>query len=193
MLLAIRPRHMGSVLPMPTGFPMNKSLLLAAGAALLAAGCSTYQSVSPVENSRYGDPVGSRAAASDNHLCVVPGAATGSDFIQSFRASAEARGYQVTLLQPGSPIESCRLTAIYVATGQTVWRKFLSSADITVFRNGERVGKAIYNANRSSGGLNFSDLISPEEKLNELTAQLLPAVGNQRNNAQSAPQAGQPG
>ncbi|HBD35641.1 MAG TPA: hypothetical protein DC084_18855, partial [Cupriavidus sp.] len=60
---------------------------------------------------------------------------------------------------------ACPMTATYTAQRQTFVTPFLVSVDITVFRNGERAGKAIYNANRSAGGINLSHLIQPDSKI----------------------------
>lgn len=184
---------------------MNKALL-AAGLGLLATACSTYQSVSPVDRVEQADPIAARQPdygtawtsipgnAANNPrsatpgprnkslggegelFCIIPNPLSGNEFVASLRESLLARGFEVKLLQPYASVASCPLTATYAAKSQWFWSTFLSSADITVFRNGDRVGKAVYNANRSAGGINLSNFVPADSKIEELVEQLMPGL-----------------
>lgn len=184
---------------------MNKALL-AAGLGLLATACSTYQSVSPVERLEQADPIAARqpdygpawtsipgngaasprtapASARNKSLgadgelfCIITNPVTGNEFVAAFRESLLARGFDVKLLQPYASVASCPLTATYAAKSQWFWSTFLASADITVFRNGDRAGKAVYSANRSAGGINLSNLVPADYKIEELVEQLMPGL-----------------
>ncbi|KWR89193.1 Sbal_3080 family lipoprotein [Cupriavidus sp. IDO] len=165
---------------------MNKALL-AASLGLLISGCSTYQAVTPVDGPDRAHPIsafqlpaggGPRGnyGANGALLCVVANPVTGNDYIESFRASLQARNFEVKLLPPDTPVVACPLVATYSARSAWFWMSYLNTVDITVFRNGERAGKAVYSANRSAGGLNLSNFVQPSAKLDELVEQLFPGM-----------------
>lgn len=182
-----------------------KRATIAAVLALLATGCSTYQSVTPVDRADQPDPIagyqpgayggpaafrvdGNRVVGADGALfCIVTNQVNGNAYVDDFAASLRARNFEVKMLPPYSSVASCPMTATYVAQRQTYITPFLSAADITVFRNGERVGKAVFNANRSAGGVNLSHLIQPGAKIEELVDRLFPGLKPQPQPAQAAP------
>ena len=182
-----------------------KRATIAATLALLATGCSTYQSVTPVDradqvdpiagyqNGAYGGPAqfrvdGNRVVGADGALfCVITNQVNGNAYVDSFASSLRARNFEVKMLPPYSSVASCPMTAVYAAQRQTYITPFLVAADITIFRNGERVGKAVYNANRSAGGINLSHLIQPDAKIEELVDRLFPGLKPQPVPAQAAP------
>jgi len=153
---------------------MQKALL-AAGLGLILAGCSTYQAVTPVEGLARDATTASTLQPADNTLlCVISSAAARNAYLPEFRDALRARGFDVRMLPPNAPVESCPLTVVYFATRQTYWNTFLDSADITVYSDGTRNGKAVFNANRSAGGVNLSNLLAPAAKLDDLVGQLFP-------------------
>ncbi|MBP0621974.1 Sbal_3080 family lipoprotein [Cupriavidus consociatus] len=175
---------------------MNKALL-AASVGLLLCGCSTYQAVTPVDpldrsdpNTAFQVPAGGGPrgdyGANGILLCVVVSPVSGNNYVEAFRASLEQRNFEVKMLQAeaAAPL-ACPMVAYYTARSAWFWTSYLDSVDITVFRQGDRVGKAIYSANRSAGGLNLSNLVDPASKLNELVEQLFPGM-------LPAPSAGRP-
>jgi len=182
---------------------MMKRATIAAALALLATGCSTYQAVTPVERVVQADPIagyqpgpyggpaqfrvdGNRVVGADGALfCVVTNTVNGNAYVETFANALRARNFEVKILPAYSSVSSCPLTATYTVQSSNYVTPFLVSADITVFRNGERVGKAIYNANRSAGGINLSNLIPPDFKIEELVDQLFPGLKSQP--AQAAP------
>ncbi|SDD12548.1 hypothetical protein SAMN05216345_106101 [Cupriavidus sp. YR651] len=182
-----------------------KRATIAAALALLATGCSTYQAVTPVDRAGQPDPIagyqpgayggpaqfrvdGNQMIGADGALfCVITNQVNGNAYLEDFAASLRARNFEVKMLPPYASVASCPMTATYTAQRQTFLTPFLVSADITVFRNGERVGKAIYNANRSAGGVNLSHLIQPGMKIEELVDQLFPGLKPQPAPEQAAP------
>jgi len=186
---------------------MMKRVTIAAALALLATGCSTYQAVTPVERAAqadqiasyqpgpYGGPAqirvdGNRVVGADGALfCVITNEANGNAYVETFANALRARNFEVKILPVYSSVSSCPMAATYTAQRSTYLTPFLVSADITVFRNGERVGKAIYNANRSAGGINLSHLIPPDMKIEELVDQLFPGLKPQPATSQAAPAA----
>jgi hypothetical protein len=183
---------------------MMKRATIAAGLALLATGCSTYQAVTPVDRvvqpdfagyqpGPYGGPAqfrvdGNRVIGADGALfCVITNEVNGNAYVETFANALRARNFDVKILPVYSSVSSCPMAATYTAQRSTFLTPFLVSADITVFRNGERVGKAIYNANRSAGGINLSHLIPPEIKIEDLVDQLFPGLKPRPAPAQAAP------
>lgn len=182
-----------------------KRVTIAAMLALLATGCSTYQSVTPVDRADQPDPIagyrpgayggpaqfrvdGNQVVGADGALfCVITNQVNGNAFLESFTKALRARNFEVKILPPYSSVASCPMTATYSAQRQTYITPFLVSADIVVFRNGERVGKAVFNANRSAGGVNLSHLIQPDAKIEDLVDQLFPGLKPQPAPAQAAP------
>nr|WP_315594772.1 Sbal_3080 family lipoprotein [uncultured Cupriavidus sp.] len=182
-----------------------KRVTIAAMLALLATGCSTYQSVTPVDRADQPDPIagyrpgayggpaqfrvdGNQVVGADGALfCVITNQVNGNAFVESFTKALRARNFEVKILPPYSSVASCPMTATYSAQRQTYITPFLVSADIVVFRNGERVGKAVFNANRSAGGVNLSHLIQPDAKIEDLVDQLFPGLKPQPAPTQAAP------
>lgn len=169
---------------------MNKALL-AAALGLTITGCSTYQAVMPVDRPEQADPLGAfqvpagsavAAGPRGNYgangalLCVVANPVSGNEYLDAFRASLQARNFEVKLLPPYAPVVSCPLVATYSAKSAWFWMSYLNSVDIIVYQNGARVGKAVYNANRSAGGINLSNFVMPERKLDELVEKLFPGM-----------------
>ncbi|MBP0629897.1 Sbal_3080 family lipoprotein [Cupriavidus sp. AcVe19-1a] len=166
---------------------MNKALL-AASVGLLLCGCSTYQAVTPVDpldrsdpNTAFQVPAGGGPrgtyGANGMLLCVVVNPVSGNNYVDAFRASLELRNFEVKMLQAeAASVLACPMVAYYTARSAWFWTSYLDSVDITVFRQGDRVGKAIYSANRSAGGLNLSNLVQPASKLDELVEQLFPGM-----------------
>lgn len=145
----------------------------------LAAGCATYETVSPVEP--LSPPLDALDAKvrimpdqADSLFCVIDNGVGGTPFFPALYKGLTRRGFDVKLLPPGSSIAACPITATYVATPQSYWRTFLSYADITVYRYGERAGRAVYDARRSQGGLNLSNWVEPDMKIEQLVDQLFP-------------------
>ncbi|CAG2132246.1 hypothetical protein LMG31506_00991 [Cupriavidus yeoncheonensis] len=169
---------------------MNKALL-AAALGLTITGCSTYQAVMPVDRPEQADPLGafqvpagSQAAtgprgsygANGALLCVVANPVSGNEYLDAFRASLQARNFEVKLLPPYAPVVSCPLVATYSARSAWFWMTYLNSVDITVYQNGARAGKAVYSANRGAGGINLSNFVMPQKTLDTLVEQLFPGM-----------------
>lgn len=150
-----------------------KIATLVASLGLLAGGCATYQTVSPVEAL---DSVARMEAGQGTLFCVIDSQAAATPYMESLNAALARRSFEVKVLPPGSSIAACPLTATYVANRQSYWRPFLVSADLTVYRNGDRVGRASYDALRSAGGLNLSNWVEPEAKIEELVDRLFPGL-----------------
>ncbi|CAG9175373.1 Sbal_3080 family lipoprotein [Cupriavidus pampae] len=177
-----------------------KRALLVTALTLMVSACSTYVAVTPVDRPDQSDPLrafqtpngvpqyridGSRVIGADGTLvCVIANTVNGNAYLSAFRSSLRARNFEVKMLPPDSSIASCPITVSYAVQEQTYWLPFVNAADITVYRNGERVGKAVYNANRSAGGLNFSHLVPADQTIEMLVEKLFPGL-----KPQPAPQA----
>ncbi|MBY4946442.1 hypothetical protein K6V92_07370 [Cupriavidus respiraculi] len=150
-----------------------KIATLVAGLGLLAGGCATYQTVSPVEAL---DSVARMEAGQGTLFCVIDSQSAATPYMESLQAALVRRSFEVKVLPPYSSIAACPLTATYTANRQSYWRPYLVSADLTIYRNGDRVGRASYDALRSAGGLNLSNWVEPEAKIEELVDRLFPGL-----------------
>jgi hypothetical protein len=163
---------------------MKRALLAAtASLGLLATGCATYQSVIPVDR---GDHIATAQPADGALFCVISNP-VGNAYMGVLRDSIQARGFEFRILTPDASVASCPYTATFVAQRSSYWRDFLSSAEIVVYIDGERAGKANYDALRSAGGLNLSNFVAPEAKIEELVDQLLPGMRPNPGTAGTAP------
>lgn len=160
---------------MRTAFPFVTAAALAL--VLTVSGCASYQAVSPVEPLAAPlDPLQATVQIRQDEetlFCVIGGQA-GTPFFPSMYNALSRRGFDVKLLPPDSSVAACPLTAVYAATQQSYWRTFLASAQITVYRHGDYAGRAFYDSRRSAGGLNLSNWVDPDAKIEELIGQLFP-------------------
>ncbi len=62
-------------------------------------------------------------------------------YVEDFAASLRARNFEVKMPLPYASIASCPMTATYTVQRQTYVTPFVSPADITIYRNGERRGQ----------------------------------------------------
>lgn len=180
-----------------------KRAILASALCLTLSACSTYLAVTPVDRPDQSDPIaafqtpagvpqyridGTRVIGADGTLlCVIANTANGNSYLNAFRASLRARNFEVKMLPPDASVATCPITVTYFVQQQTYWLPYVSAADITVYREGERVGKAVYNANRSAGGLNFSHLVPADRTIEMLVEQLFPGLKPQPATAETVP------
>lgn len=115
------------------------------------------------------------AAPEGREICVIenPAVATKEDFFAAYQRALTERGFTVRKLTPDSPVAACPLTSSYTANFRWDMAFYMAYANLKVFRNGQLVGEAMYDA--MLAGLTGKKWISAEEKLRELTKELFPA------------------
>ncbi len=131
---------------------------------LLLIGCSvkyTANSVTTVD-------------MSSKEICVIEDTRVRESFLLAYRTALEKKGFAVRVLNPGSDIASCPLTSTY--TGRWSWDfvLYMAYAEIVVYRNGTKVGDALYKAPRAGWALTTKIYKATEIKIAKMVDQLFP-------------------
>jgi len=87
---------------------------------------------------------------------------------------AESKGLSVRVLDPGAGISACPLLTTYSANWRWDLAMYMAYAEMTVYRDGNEVGKATYDA-LMGGGRVDKKFIKADEKVRELVNQLFPS------------------
>ena len=135
-----------------------KSTMIAVGAALVVAGCTISQSVTPVAGERPAE------------VCVARNDAVQMEgFHAELVRQIETRGIAVRSYDGTMP-EGCRHHVQYTANWRWDMAMYLSYAQIAVFDRGQPVGNATYDA--TQGGGNMGKFGATAEKIEPLVAEL---------------------
>jgi hypothetical protein len=139
---------------------LNHRRLGLAALALALGGCAITQNVQPV------------AALDGPQVCIIQNPAVRPGFLDTYLRVMGERGYQVRQLPAGAALTDCEVVSTY--TGRWSWdlALYMAYAEITVYRNGQQAGQAVYDARQGSGLL--SKYIKGEEKIAELVTRLFP-------------------
>ena len=76
------------------------------------------------------------------------------------------------MLDPDAGIRACPLLTTYTANWRWDLALYMAYAELTVFRDGNEIGKATYDA--LMGGGRMDKFIKADEKVRELVSQLFP-------------------
>jgi hypothetical protein len=128
--------------------------------ALLLAGCSIKQNVTPVTS----------AALSTKDICIRENASVRAGFLEAYRQALEARGLSVRVIDPAAGVTACPLLTTYTANWRWDFTMYMAYAEMVVYRDGQETGRAVYDA--LLGGMD--KFINADEKVRELTGQLFP-------------------
>jgi hypothetical protein len=141
---------------------VSRRLLWLLFVAALLAGCSIRQNVKPV----------TAAQLTSKDICVRENAAVRAGFLEAYRRALQDKGFTVRVLEPSAGITACLLLSTYSANWRWDFTMYMAYAEMTVYRDGGEIGKAVYDT--MSGGLNMNKFISADEKVYELVDQLFP-------------------
>jgi hypothetical protein len=111
----------------------NWSLVLLAVATLSACSTATKQ-VNPV------------SAGELKRICIIENPRVSFDFLGVYRKTLEGRGLQVEVLPSSAALNACPLTSRYTANYRWDLVMYLSYAEITVYREGQPAGRAMFTA-----------------------------------------------
>lgn len=144
---------------------------LSAGLVLVAvlSGCAT-SSVVPVPSAQ--QPQGQTAEGTQDaparRICIVENPRVrGKEFLDAYRKALEGRGFSVTVVQRNPQASHCPLTTRYVAYWRWDLVYYMTFAELTVYRDGKPVGRAVHNARGSR-------FISTEDAVKGLVVRLFP-------------------
>lgn len=130
---------------------------------LLFAACSIKQEVRPLR----------LAGGTGNVICIRNNPAVREGFLQAYRTRVESKGFTVRVLSPDAAVRSCSLTSTYTANWRWDLALYMAYAEILVYRDGEVIGRALYDS--LGGGGRLDKFINATEKVNELVDQLFPS------------------
>jgi hypothetical protein len=130
--------------------------------AVLLVGCSIKQNVKRV----------TAAQLTSKDICVRENAAVRAGFLEAYRRALQDKGFTVRVLEPSAGITACPLLSTYTANWRWDFTMYMAYAEMTVYRGGDEIGKAVYDT--ISGGLNMNKFINADEKVYELVEQLFP-------------------
>jgi hypothetical protein len=130
--------------------------------AVLLVGCSIKQNVKRV----------TAAQLTSKDICVRENAAVRAGFLEAYRRALQDKGFTVRVLEPSAGITACPLLSTYTANWRWDFTMYMAYAEMTVYRDGDEIGKAVYDT--ISGGLNMNKFINADEKVYELVEQLFP-------------------
>jgi hypothetical protein len=130
--------------------------------AVLLVGCSIKQNVKRV----------TAAQLTSKDICVRENAAVRAGFLEAYRRALQDKGFTVRVLEPSAGITACPLLSTYTGNWRWDFTMYMAYAEMTVYRDGDEIGKAVYDT--ISGGLNMNKFINADEKVYELVEQLFP-------------------
>ncbi|PYO45778.1 MAG: hypothetical protein DMD84_27825 [Candidatus Rokuibacteriota bacterium] len=133
---------------------------LLVGLALVA--CSIKQNVRPVTS----------ADLATREICIRENKTVREGFLEAYRQALESKGFSVRMLDPDAGIRACPLLTTYTANWRWDLALYMAYAELTVFRDGNEIGKATYDA--LMGGGRMDKFIKADEKVRELVSQLFP-------------------
>ena len=126
-------------------------------------GCAIRQRVEPVPR------------LDSREICIVNNPNVREGFLAAYQGALTAKGLRTKLLDQSALPDACPLTSTYTANWRWDLALYMAFADITVYSDGKKVGRAVYDS--LGGGGNLGKFINAEEKIKELVEQLLPGVG----------------
>jgi hypothetical protein len=129
-------------------------------AALVFGGCSISQQVDPVPR------------LETRNICIIENPDVREGFLQVYRSALDSKGFQTKMLKESALPDDCPVTSKYTANWRWDLLLYLAFADITVYANGSKVGRALYDS--LAGGGNFAKFINAENKIRELVDLLFP-------------------
>lgn len=141
-----------------------KSSLVLLIVVLMLSGCAIRQTVSPVSR------------LEGKQICIVQNPKVRAGFLEAFKQVLVDKGYEVRILEPSSPLDTCPITSTYTANWKWDLSLYMAYAAIRVYNNAKTAGEAIYDS--QGGGANMGKFINAEEKVRELVNQLFPNRGS---------------
>jgi hypothetical protein len=130
--------------------------------AVLLAACSIKQNVKPV----------TPADVATKQICIRENKAVREGFLEAYKQALESKGFSVRVLDPDAGITACPLLTTYSANWRWDLAMYMAYAEMTVYRDGNEVGKAVYDS--LLGGGRLDKFIKADEKVRELVNQLFP-------------------
>jgi len=127
---------------------------------MLLTGCAIYQTVEPA------------ASVVSGEICIVENPDVRKKFLEVYRRELEAKGYKTRVIPATSTLYDCPQVSRYSANWRWDIAYYLAFAEISVYEDGKRVGRVVYDSLR--GDANIGKFVLGEAKIEELVSQLFP-------------------
>jgi hypothetical protein len=105
-------------------------------------------------------------------ICIIDNPKVREGFLEAYRRALDHKGFQTRVLDKSATPDECPLTSTYTANWRWDLALYLAFANITVYADGRKVGRAVYDS--LGGGGNPAKFINAEKKIQELVDQLFP-------------------
>ena len=129
--------------------------------------CTITQTAHPVSFGD-GDP---------REICVIQDPRVDATFLPAFKTALARKDFSITVLKPGSSVASCPLTSTYYARWSWDFVTYMSHAVVVVYRDGAKVGEALYDAPKAGFALTTRIYETTESKVDTMVDQLFPTLG----------------
>jgi len=127
---------------------------------MLLTGCAIYQPVEPA------------ASVVSGEICIVENPDVRARFLEIYRRELEAKGYRTRVIPATSTLFDCPQVSRYTANWRWDIAYYLAFAEISVYADGKRVGRVVYDALRAD--FNIGKYVLGEAKIEQLVDQLFP-------------------
>lgn len=131
--------------------------------ALFLGGCAIKQEIKPAE---------ALSTAEKKEVCVIKNASVRESFLEAYRSALTDKRYLAKMLPIGATVKDCEVASTYTAKWRWDLGLYMAYAEINVFKDGNKVGGAVYDSMR--GGANMGKFIDADAKIKELTNQVFP-------------------
>lgn len=131
--------------------------------ALLVSGCAIKQEIKTAD---------SLATVPNKEVCVVKNSSVREGFLDTYRSALTDKKYIVRVLPESATVKDCQVASTYTAKWRWDLALYMAYAEINVFKDGDKVGGAVYDSMR--GGANMGKFIDADAKIKELTNQVFP-------------------
>ncbi len=139
---------------------MHKFIFFGLG-VLVISGCTITQTVEPVFD------------LATNEICIIENPPVREGFLAELRSALQSKNARISVLGSDATIASCEVVVTYLARWKWDLALYLSYVEISVYRNGQRAGNALYDATK--GGGRMDKFIDAEPKIRELVDELFPS------------------
>jgi len=126
----------------------------------LLSACSITQTIDPVSQ------------LGTNEVCIIENPPVREGFLVELQRNLRSKGADVRVIDPGASVAACPVVVTYLARWSWDLTIYMSYAEIVVYEDGARAGRALYDATKGGGRLD--KFVDAEPKIRELVDQLFP-------------------
>ncbi|MCP4050095.1 MAG: hypothetical protein GY730_05245 [bacterium] len=147
---------------------MRKLIMLAICSLFFIGGCSVKYTVTPVEG----------VQEYTGEICVIEDPTVNDEFLPAYKSLLKEKGFNVKIIPAGSPEDSCELTSTYLGKWSWDFILYMAYGKIVVYKNGNKIGEALYEAPRAGWALTTKIYEKTKVKIRGMVDQLFPNINN---------------